>query len=85
MRRIITWAVLACLAGVAAGGAWLYTSVARPYRGYTEAEQYLDIPPGTGTAGMARRLAEAGVVRSAGAFRAAVWLRGSSRRLQAGE
>jgi UPF0755 protein len=64
---------------------WMYTSLERPYKGYTEQEQFVDIPPGTGTAGMARRLADAGVVRSPRTFRLAVWLRGNSRRLQAGE
>jgi UPF0755 protein len=34
---------------------------------------------------MAGRLAEAGVVRNEMAFRAAVWMRGAARRLQAGE
>jgi UPF0755 protein len=70
---------------VAAGGAWLYTNLERPFKGYDAAEQFVDIPPGSGTAAMARRLEEAGVVRSAESFRLAVWLRGSSRRLQAGE
>ena len=57
----------------------------QPFRGYDAAEQFVEIPPGVGSGSMGRRLADAGVVRSATAFRAAVWLRGSSRRLQAGE
>src|SRR5687768_12024753 len=57
----------------------------RPYKGYAEAEQFVEVPPGSGSASMGRRLAEAGVVRSADVFRMAVWLRGSGRRLQAGE
>lgn len=73
------------LAVVVAGGAWAYSNLGRPYKGYAAQEQFVDIPPGTGTAGMARRLADAGIVRSARTFRLAVWLRGSSRRLQAGE
>ncbi len=75
---------LAVVAGVAYAG-WMYLGVQQPYKGYEAAEQFVDIPPGTGTAGMARRLADAGVVRSATTFRAAVWLRGAGRRLQAGE
>ncbi len=85
MKRIIMWGVLLVVAAAAAGGAWLYSSVGRPYKGYAEGEKFVEIPPGTGTAGMARRLAEAGVVRSPEVFRAAVWARGNSRRLQAGE
>jgi UPF0755 protein len=45
----------------------------------------VEIPPGSGPAVMGRRLAEAGVVRSATTFRLAVWLQGSGRRLQAGD
>ena len=85
MKKVVTWALLVLLAVVIAGGAWLYTSLRRPYKGYEASEQFVEIPPGTGTAGMGRRLAEAGVVRSAQSFRAGVWLRGSGRRLQAGE
>ena len=83
--RVIKWILLLLLIVVIGAGAWLYTSVQRPYRGYDGAEQFVDIPPGTGTAAMGRRLADAGVVRSAEAFRLAVWLKGSGRRLQAGE
>jgi UPF0755 protein len=85
VKRIIAWGVLLIVVAAAAGGTWFYTSLERPFKGYAEAERFVEIPPGTGTAGMARRLAEAGVVRSPEAFRLAVWLRGSSRRLQAGE
>jgi UPF0755 protein len=85
VKRIIIWGFLVLVAVVAAAGAWLYTSLERPYKGYAESETFVEIPPGTGTAGMARRLAEAGVVRSPEIFRAAVWARGDSRRLQAGE
>jgi UPF0755 protein len=85
VKTIIKWTLLLALAAVVAAGAWLYTSLQRPYKGYAAAEQFVDIPAGTGTAGMARRLADAGVVRSAETFRVAVWLRGSARRLQAGE
>ena len=83
--RVIKWILLLLLIVVIGAGAWLYTGVQRPYRGYDGAEQFVDIPPGTGTAAMGRRLADAGVVRSAETFRLAVWLKGSGRRLQAGE
>lgn len=85
MKSIIKWGLLLVLVAIVAGGAWVYTHVERPYKGYAADEQFVDIPPGTGPAGMARRLADAGVVRSPRTFRFAVWLHGSSRRLQAGE
>jgi UPF0755 protein len=69
----------------AAGGAWIYVTMERPYKGYAEAEQYVDIPAGSGTVSMGRRLADLGVIRSASAFRLAVWMRGAGRKLQAGE
>lgn len=85
MKTIIKWGLLLVLAVVVAAGAWTYTNLERPYKGYGSAEQFVEIPTGSGTAAMGRRLAEAGVVRSAESFRLAVWLRGSGRRLQAGE
>ena len=85
MSRVIKWTFLLLVVLVLGGGAWTYANLQRPYKGYEGPEQFVEIPPGSGTAGMARRLADAGVVRSAQAFRITVWLRGSSRRLQAGE
>jgi UPF0755 protein len=85
VKRVITWTFLVLVVVVLGGGAWIYTSVERPYKGYEAQEQFVEIPSGSGTATMARRLADAGVVRSAQVFRVAVWLRGSGRRLQAGE
>jgi UPF0755 protein len=82
---VTKWILVLLLIAVVGAGAWLYTGVQRPYRGYDSAEQFVEIPTGTGTAAMGRRLADAGVVRSAQAFRLAVWLKGSGRRLQAGE
>jgi UPF0755 protein len=70
---------------VAAAGFWFYRSLEQPYRGFTEAEVFVEIPPGSSTATMARRLADAGVVPNTVAFRAAVWVRKAGRRLQAGE
>jgi UPF0755 protein len=85
VKKVLTWSSLVLLAVLVVGGVWVYTSLQRPYKGYDAQEQLVEIPSGTGTGGMAKRLAEAGVVRSPQAFRLAVWVRGSSRRLQAGE
>lgn len=83
--RLIKWGLLLVLIAGIGAGAWFYTSVQRPYKGYDGAEQFVEIPAGTGPAAMGRRLADAGIVRSPEAFRLAVWLKGSGRRLQAGE
>ena len=83
--RLIKWGLLLALIAVIGVGAWFYTSVQRSFKGYAAEEQFVEIPSGTGTAAMGRRLAEAGVVPSAESFRLAVWLKGSGRRLQAGE
>ena len=78
-------AVLVLLLLAAAAGWWFYTGVDRPFKGYDAAEQFVEIPPGTGSVAIARRLAAAGVVRSATGFRLALWITGEGRRLQAGE
>jgi UPF0755 protein len=83
-RAILALALLLIVAAVAAG-AWFYQGLGRPYRGYSEPEQFVEIPQGSGPAAMGRRLEEAGVVRSAASFRLAVWMRGVGQRLQAGE
>jgi UPF0755 protein len=83
-RIIVTLIALVAVAAIA-GGLWITSVLDRPYKGYTDAEVFVEIPPGTGSTGMGHRLAQAGVVQNATAFRAAVWLRGAGRRLQAGE
>jgi UPF0755 protein len=83
-RVVLGLAILLTLVAVAAG-AWIYLMVERPYKGYPEAETFVEIAPGSSPKSMGRALADAGVVRHPVAFRAAVWLRGAGRRLQAGE
>ena len=85
MTRVVRWASTGFLLGALTVVAWTYVMFQRPYKGYNAAEQFVDIPTGTGTTTMAQRLADAGVIRSAATFRLAVWLRGAGRRLQAGE
>jgi UPF0755 protein len=85
VKRLIGWTLALLVAAAIGVAGWVYVSLERPYKGYEASEQFVEIPPGSGTAGMGRRLADAGVIRSAASFRAAVWLRGNARRLQAGE
>lgn len=79
--------VLALLAGLAAGGAawWLRGRALVPYRGYAAAEQFVEVPAGTGPRAIGAALASAGVVESPLTFRVALWLTGRARELKAGE
>jgi peptidoglycan lytic transglycosylase G len=85
VKRIIVTLIALVAVAASAGGLWITSVLDRPYKGYTDAEVFVEIPPGTGSTGMGHRLAQAGVVQNVTAFRAAVWLRGAGRRLQAGE
>ena len=85
MKRALLLLAAAILLVAGAAVAWIIAGVERPYKGYEAAEQFVEIPPGSSQAAMGRRLAEVGVVRDETVFRAAVWMRGAGRRLQAGE
>jgi UPF0755 protein len=75
--------VLICAAAGAA--AFVYQRVRNPYRGYAEAQQFVDIPSGAGTRAIGDHLVAAGVIRDPATYRVALWLSGHARRLQAGE
>ena len=83
MRRIVICLVL--LIGLAAlAGAWLLHQLKQPYRGYTEAQVFIDIPRGTPGWEIAAVLKDKGIIRSQMAFMLlSKWHRRSS--LQAGE
>ena len=85
MKRFVGWMTFLLLLAVLAVGGWVYVNLERPYKGYIESEQFVDIPTGSGSSSMGKRLADLGVIRSAASFRVAVWMRGAGRRLQAGE
>jgi len=74
------------LAMTAAGAAWwFYLRLTTPFQGYETNEVFVDIPAGTSEGDIARRLADAGVVRDAWTFRIAARHAGADRKLQAGE
>jgi len=84
VKRVALFLLLLIVAAGAAG-AWFYSGVDRPFKGYDAAEQFVEIPQGAGSAAIAKRLADAGVVNDVNSFRVALWLTGDARRLQAGE
>lgn len=68
-----------------AGALWFRQRMIAPYRGFAADEVFVDLPQGLSVAGIASRLAEAGVVPDQLTFRLAARLAGADRRLQAGE
>ena len=77
--------LLVVIIGALVAGRVLWTRIQEPYQGYSEAELFIDIPSGAGSAAIGRRLIEAGVVRDDWTFRAALAWTGRSRDLKAGE
>ena len=89
MTRIVVRSVfvlaLVVVAAAAIGAFSVWQRVHAPYRGYDAPEQFVEVPPGAGAGDIGRRLMDAGVVRDAFSFRAALWWTGRARALQAGE
>src|SRR3954452_6273031 len=84
MKAFARLLVVLVLAAAAAAG-WLYVRATRPFRGYAGAEQFVEIPAGSGSRAIGERLVAAGVVRDPITFRLGLWMSGKSRRLEAGE
>jgi UPF0755 protein len=85
MKRLVLLFVVLLVVLGAAAAVWLLMGAERPYKGYSGAEQFVDVPAGAGPAAISRRLRDAGVVRDEYSFRVALWRSGQARRLQAGE
>jgi UPF0755 protein len=88
LKTFLKLLLVVILLAVVAGAAVAYRAYQRvheAYQGYTEAEQYVTVPSGTGSREIGRRLVAAGVVRDEIDFRVALWLSGTARRLKAGE
>jgi UPF0755 protein len=84
LKKLVIAAVVA-LVMLAIAGWWAHGRMERPYRGFSGEEVFVDLPAGTGVAGIAERLTAAGVVPDAWTFRLAARLIGADRRLKAGE
>jgi UPF0755 protein len=85
MKRVVLIVFGVVIVLAAAAAVWLLVGAEQPYKGYTSAEQFVEIPPGSGPSAIGRRLTEAGIVRDQQSFRVALWRSGQARRLQAGE
>jgi UPF0755 protein len=84
MKKVALF-VFVLIVAAGATGVWLYVRLREPYRGYTGAEQFVEIPAGAGVRAIGERLVAAGVERDAATYRLALWLSGKARHLQAGE
>lgn len=84
LLRIVLLLIVLAVA-VAVAGYFGFTRVHENFKGYAANEQFVEIPSGSGPATIGQRLVDAGVVRDSLTFRAAVWLSGRARALQAGE
>ena len=84
MRRVALFLLLIVIAAAVIGG-WFYLGASRSFKGYEGDEQFVEIPQGSGTAVIGKRLADAGVIRDEVSFKLALWLSGAARHLQAGE
>src|SRR5215471_6079314 len=77
--------LLLLLIAVAAAGGYFYWQTQQPYRGYSSAEQFVEIPQGANTRSIGDLLVSSGVVRDQETYRLALWLSGRARALKAGE
>ncbi len=88
MKRFLVGLLLLLVvlaAAAAAAGYFGFTRVNEKFKGYTSTEQFVDVQSGATPATIGQRLVDAGVVRDALTFRAALWLSGRARELKAGE
>jgi UPF0755 protein len=85
MKKVLIFVIALILLGGAAGAFVAYSRLNRPFRGYSDAETFVEIPSGAGSRAIGDRLIAAGVVRDALTYRVALWRSGHARRLKAGE
>lgn len=86
MRRLLALGLgLGLIIGLTSAGGWAWLERWRELPGPHAARAVVELERGAGVRGIARRLAEAGVIDNALAFELAARLRGEARSLKAGE
>jgi len=88
MRKLIKFIfflILVLAVGAVLAGSVVWGRLNEPFKGYEAAEQFVDVPSGSSTMDIGRRLVDAGVVRNLLIYRAAIWQSGQARQLKAGE
>lgn len=88
MFKLLKFLVIAFLAVAAAAvvaGYSVWQRMHEPFKGFAAEEQFVEIPSGSSTAEIARRLSAAGVIDDETSFRTALWWSRQARSLQAGE
>jgi cell division protein YceG involved in septum cleavage len=76
--------IVLVLVAAAAVGVMFYNRAAQPYKGYTAAEQFVEIAPGSSTRAIGQSLIAGGVIQNDATFRVALWRTGAARALKAG-
>ncbi len=84
MKKAFIFLVLLALIAAAGVGVTLYNRTSEPFKGYSAAEQFVEITPGSSTRVIGQSLIEAGVIRNDPTYRAALWRTGAARALKAG-
>jgi peptidoglycan lytic transglycosylase G len=84
MKRLLILIVL-LLVGAGAAAGFFYRRIHEPYRGFAGAEQFVEIPQGSGTKTIGDVLVASGIVQDQVTFRLALWMSGRARGLKAGE
>jgi UPF0755 protein len=81
------FAVVAAFVLIIAGAAaaTLYLRMTQPFRAFSGEEQFVEIPPRSGSRAIADRLVASGIVQDTLTFRLALWRSGKGRQLKAGE
>ena len=85
MKRLAIWTLVLILLVAGFAGWRIVLAEVSPFKGYEGAEQFVEIPEGSGPTSIGRRLADAGVIRDRLGFRFEILRSGLGRRLQAGE
>jgi UPF0755 protein len=84
MKKVLAFVLLVLVIAGAGVGA-MYVRVNQPYRAFDGAEQFVELPQGSGSVTIGQRLVDAGVVRDVPTFRTALWMSGQGRHLKAGD